>query len=163
FTTERSSAIAPSSRTKPWSRTSIESAWVSSVVTVTSPGSLVCPPDGHSRRHLRLVVSLVAARVLPGGDAAGGLPPLLRGAVRHGRAEHDGIPAAFGGAVRALGSGGAGRIPLRGQDAGRAARPDLDVLRTGARARRPARAGAGRGRERARRRPALVRTRLGRL
>src|SRR5262245_45393881 len=105
LTTARSDAKAPSSARNPWSRTSIVfsvASVVSSTVIVTArslPGgcrTLEARPDvPYSRdphRHLGLVVSLVAARLLPRRDEAGGVPALLRDAVRHRRAEHDRLP-----------------------------------------------------------------------
>ena len=51
----------------------------------------------------------------PGGDAAGGVPALLRHSLRHRRAEHDGLPAPRRGSVQALGRCGAGRLLLRAE------------------------------------------------
>ena len=46
--------------------------------------------DGDPDRHLRLVVPVVAARLLPGRDGDGRLPALLRGALRA-----DAVPDGF--------------------------------------------------------------------
>ena len=51
------------------------------------------------------------------------LPRVLRGAVRHRRAEHDRLPPAGGGTVRALGRADAGRLHVRREDAAHPARP----------------------------------------
>ena len=63
---------------------------------------------------------------------------LLRRALRHGRAEHDRLPAAGRGAVRALGGADARRVHVRGEDAADAARPRRHVRRA-----RPARSATG--------------------
>src|SRR5688572_5872868 len=81
-------------------------------------------PDGNGKcldRLVGLVVSLLAAGLLPGGNGKRGLPRALRAGAAVGRAELDGLPVALGGAVRALGGTGAERLPFRCQDA--AARP----------------------------------------
>ena len=73
-------------------------------------------------RHLRLVVSELAARLLPGRARSVRLPRLLRRALLDGRAEHDRLPAAGRGAVPALGRAGARRVRVRPEAPGRAAR-----------------------------------------
>ena len=134
--TERSSAIASSRRTKPWSRTRIVFSGITSAVTAT-PASLAGLYVGTSGwSYPSWKPGFYAA-----GHQVGGLPPLLRGALPDGRAEHDGLPPASRGAVRAVGRADAARLPLRpqaertpalrlrhvrraGRAAGRAARPD---------------------------------------
>ena len=116
---------------------------------------------GDQGRHLRLVVSVLAAGVLPGGAAAGGVPRLLRAAVRHRRAELDRLPPAERRPVPPLGGRGPGRLRVLGQAAARPARPGHELPRASARARRPARAGAHRLRGAARRRDALLRPGIG--
>jgi len=98
-------------------------------------------------RLLRVVVSLLATRLLPGRSRAGGLSLLLRRAAPVGGAELDRLPTSVRGAVRALGSTGAGRLPLRRQAAAARAAVTRHVRGARASARRPARAGAGRRRE----------------
>ncbi len=84
---------------------------------------------GDTDRHLGLVVSELAPGVLSRGDAACGLPLVLRAPLRHGRAELDRLPAAERGSVPALGGRRPGRISLRGQAAAHAARPRRPVPR----------------------------------
>ncbi len=102
-------------------------------------------------RNVRLVVPLVAAGLLPGRTRSGLLPRLLRGAVSHGRAEHDRLPAARRRAVRALGGAGARRLRVRAEAAGSPAARARRVRVANACARRPARAGADLPEEQARR------------
>src|SRR4051812_28574282 len=78
----------------------------------TVPGHVRFGRD--SNRHVWLVVSLVAAEVLSRRDAAVRLPALLRGAVRHGRAQLDGLPPAERGPVPPLGRRRAGRLRVLG-------------------------------------------------
>src|SRR5512132_3895878 len=66
-------------------------------------------------RHLRLVLSLLEAGLLPARGEAGGLPSVLRGAPAERRAEHDRLPASGRGAVRALGGRDARRVPVRAE------------------------------------------------
>src|SRR5207249_6098687 len=110
FATERSSAITPSSRTKPWSRTRIASSGITSVVTAIGLGTLVCPADGDSRRHVGLVVPELEAGLLPGRNPTRRLPRLLREPLRHRRAEHHRVPPSCRRSVPALGRGGARRL-----------------------------------------------------
>src|SRR5215831_4611687 len=110
FATDRSSAITPSRRTNPWSRTGTASAGMTSVVATIGVVTLVCPPDGDPRRHLRLVVPELAPRLLPRRDAAARLPRALCEPLRHGRAEHDGLPPAERGPVPPLGRRGPRRL-----------------------------------------------------
>src|SRR5262249_25596982 len=96
---------------------------------------------GHSRiessrgacRHLRLVLSLLEAGFLPGGDRLEGVPQLLRAAFHDRRAEHDRLPTAGRGAVHALGRADAARLHLRTETGGE---PPAD--RRGGRRTRPA-------------------------
>ena len=116
---------------------------------------------GDPCRHLGLVVSDLAARVLPRGHAAVGVPLVLRPALRHGRAERDRLPAPERGSVPPLGRSRARRLSLRREAPADATRPRRPVPRTRARARRPARARADRLRGGPRRRAHLLRRGLG--
>src|SRR6185503_6225339 len=94
-------------------------------------------PDGNGKcldRLVGLVVSLLAAGLLPGGNGERGLPRVLRAAAGVGRAELDGLPVAVRGAVRALGGASAGRFPLRSQDAAAGAAGARHVRGAGAQA-----------------------------
>ena len=71
------------------------------------------------------------------------LPSPYARALRHRRAEHDGLPPAGRGSVRALGGAGAGRLHVCTEAPRLPARPDRRLLRAHAAARRPARPGAG--------------------
>ena len=76
------------------------------------------------RRHLGLVVPVVAARAsIRQGTKPEEFLRFYADALRHGRAEHDRLPAAGRGAVQALGRHRAGRLPLRAEARARAARP----------------------------------------
>src|SRR5581483_4701154 len=108
----------------------------------------------------RLVVSLLAARLLPGRAAAGRVPVLLRVPLRHGGAELDRLPAPERRPVPPLGRGRPGRVRVRRQALADPARPRDDVPRAGAVARRPPRPRPRRLRGAPRRRDALVRRRL---
>ena len=113
-------------------------------------------------RHLGLVVSELAARLLPGRARSVRLPRLLRRALLDGRAEHDRLSAAGRGAVPALGRAGARRVRVRPEAPGGAARHRRRVRRTRAAPRRPARAGADLAEVEARRGDPRVAARLAR-
>ena len=116
---------------------------------------------GDPDRHLGLVVSVLAARVLPRGAPARGVPRLLRRTVRHGRAQLDRLPPAERRPVPALGRRGAGRLRVRRQVLADAPRPGDDVSRARRGARRPPGASARGRRGAARRRDALLRRGVG--
>ena len=114
LTTERSSAMAPSRRTKPWSSTAMLPSGKTSGMTATQArvtGAYV-GASGFSYPSWK-------PRFLPRRREAAGVPSPLRGAAPVGRAEHDRLPAARRGALRALGRRDAGGLPVRRQ----AARP----------------------------------------
>src|SRR4029077_4492730 len=97
-----------------------------------------------------------AARLLSARARSVRVSRLLRGALLDGRAEHDRLPAARGGAVPALGRAGAGRIRVRAETPRRPARRVRRVRGARAPARRPpgadpdlAEEGTGRGSARA--------------
>src|SRR4051794_16023754 len=64
-------------------------------------------------RHFRLVVSVLEARLLSGGNRLEGVPLVLRPAVLDRRAEHDRLPPAGRGAVPKMGRADAGGIHFR--------------------------------------------------
>ena len=110
LTTERSSAIAASSRTKPWSRTAIALSGITSAVTATGTrlartpdvaGTLYVGTSGWSYPSWR-------PDFYPAGLRERGVPRLLCRPLPVGGAEHDRVPVAVGGAVRALGRADAG-------------------------------------------------------
>ncbi len=113
-------------------------------------------------RNLRLVVSDLAARLLSGGARSEGVSRLLRAAVRHGRAEHDRVPAPGRGAVPPLGRAGAGRIRVRAEAPRTPVSGTRRVRITCARARRPARPRSRVDEERPRRRRPRADARLAR-
>src|SRR6266516_3847401 len=91
-------------------------------------------------RHLRILVSALARRVLSGRREAGGFPASLLGAPPLGRAEHELLPAALRGAIPPLGRAGLARVSLRREDdqtdhALRQARARRNLLRERARTR----------------------------
>src|SRR4029077_10797210 len=97
-----------------------------------------------------------AARLLSARARSVRVSRLLRGALLDGRAEHDRLPAARGGAVPALGRAGAGRIRVRAEAPRRPARRGRRARGARAPARRPpgadpdlAEEGTGRGSARA--------------
>jgi len=71
----------------------------------------------RARRDERLVVSHVAAGLLPGRARPRRVPGLLREPVPDGRAQHDRLPDPRGGAVRALGRPGPRRLRVRAEAA----------------------------------------------
>ncbi len=95
-------------------------------------------------RHLGLVLSLLAARLLPCAHGPGHVPRLLCEPLRHRRAEHHWLPAARGRPVPPLGRGGARRLPLRAQAGAAAPGGAARLARPPRRARRPARPRAAR-------------------
>ena len=119
LTTDRSSAIAPSSRTNPWSRTSMVLSGTTSV-TVTAGG----PYPGT-----RTVPLVVAIKVGTSGWSypswrpgfyPDGLQPaeflsFYARAVRHGRAQLDRLPAPERRPVPPVGGRGPGRVRVLGQ------------------------------------------------
>ena len=76
-------------------------------------GQRTAHPTTGLGRDVRLVVSQLAARLLPRGHGPGVVSRVLRRAVHDGRAEHDRLPAAVRGSVQALGRAGAGRVRVR--------------------------------------------------
>ncbi len=94
------------------------------------------------RRIVGLLVPLLEAGLLPARDEGERVPAVLRGAARHGRAEHDRLLASGGGAVSPLGRGDARPLPVRGEDA--PPEPAGAVHGTGAESRRAARPRADR-------------------
>src|SRR5919197_3655249 len=93
-------------------------------------------------RNLRLVLSVVEARLLPGGDRFEGVPVVLRATLFDGGAEHDRLPAPGRGAVPALGGSDSVGVPLRAEARRQPAEHGGGVRGPGAPARRPARTGA---------------------
>src|SRR4029450_13884368 len=110
--------------------------------------------------HLRLVLSLLEAGVLPRGDRLEGVPRLLRAALLHRRAEHDRLRPAGRGAVCALGRPDAPRLYVRAEAGGQPAADRRGVRGTRAAARRPAGADARVAQERTRRGDARADPRL---
>ncbi len=98
----------------------------------------------------------MAGRLLSRGRRPEDVPVLLRRTVRHGRAQHDGVPASRRGTVRALGRADACGLHVRGQDAADPARSRRHVRGAGRGARRPPRPVADHRREPPRRRAADV-------
>ena len=91
-------------------------------------------------RHLRLVLPLVEAGVLPTRDRFEGVPPLLRRPLLDGRAEHHRLPHSGRGAVRALGGADAAGLSLRAEARGQPSRAACRLRPAHWRTRRPARA-----------------------
>ena len=115
FTTERSS---PSRRRGGRSRDRGRGSWFSgmtSVVTATKPSlaGLYVGTSGWS------YPSWKGGFYPAGTEARASSSRFYSERFPTRRAEHDRLPAAGGGAVRALGRADAGRVPLRGQDAAR--------------------------------------------
>ena len=165
LTTERSSAIAPSSRTKPWSRTSMVLSGITSV-TVTAGG----PYSGtrtvpSCRMAIKVGTSGWSYPSWRPGFYPDGLQPtefLSFYAERFDTVELNstGYRLPSGRPVPPLGRRRARRVRVLRQVLAHPARPRDDFPRARARARRPARPGAGRLHGAARRRDALLRPRL---
>src|SRR5256885_6548106 len=113
-------------------------------------------------RHLGLVVSELAARLLPGRARSERLPRLLCRALLDGGAEHDRLPATGGGAVPAVGRASARRVRVRPEASGGAARRRRRVREPCTPARRPARSAADLAEADARRGDARAAARLAR-
>ena len=115
FTTERSSAIASSSRTKPWSRTVIVCCRGSRVGHRHGLRKPSLPPGWSSRRHLRLVVPLLAARFYPDGTRAGGVPGFYAERFDTVELNTTGYRLPAEEQFERWAGGGAGRVPVRGE------------------------------------------------